>query len=86
MTRYTVSWRPEIEADLAQMWSEATDKQRITAAADQIDKELSRDASDKGVEVHEGLLALIIEPLIVYFTVSQEDRLVTVWLVRRTRG
>jgi hypothetical protein len=38
MTRYTVSWRPEVLADLADLWSAATDRPAITAAADQIDE------------------------------------------------
>ena len=84
MTRYTVSWRPEIKADLAEIWLSATDKGAVTAAADQIDELLSRDADCRGVDVHEGLRALVVEPLVIHFTASKPDRLTTVWSVRRT--
>lgn len=82
MKQYTVSWRPEIQADLADIWMAAPDRRSISAAADRIDELLSRDAASQGTEVHEGLRALIVEPLLVYFTASEPDRLVTVWAVR----
>jgi hypothetical protein len=82
MMRFTVSWRPEVLADLADLWSAATDRSSFTLAADQIDELLSHDAVNLGVEVHEGLRAVIAEPLIVYFSVSELDRLVTVVAVR----
>jgi plasmid stabilization system protein ParE len=82
MTRYTVSWRPEVLADLADLWSAATDRPAITAAADQIDELLSNNASDQGIEIHEGLRAFVAEPLAVYFSVSEPDRLVTVLAVK----
>lgn len=84
MTRYTVSWRPEVKSDLADLWMNAPDKRSIAAAADRIDELLSRDAASQGTDVHEGLRALIVGPLLVYFTVSEPDRLATVWAVRTT--
>jgi hypothetical protein len=82
MMRFTVSWRPEVLADLADLWSVATDRPAITVAADQIDELLSHDATNLGVEVHEDLRALVAAPLTVYFSVSEPDRLVTVVAVR----
>ena len=84
MTRYTVSWRPEIKADLADIWINAPDKPAVTAAANRIDELLARDANSKGVEVHEGLRALVVHPLVIHFTASEADRLATVWSVRRS--
>lgn len=82
MMRFTVSWRPEVLADLADLWSAATDRSSFTLAADQIDELLSHDAANLGVEVHEGLRAVIVEPLTVYYSVSESDRLVSVVAVR----
>jgi plasmid stabilization system protein ParE len=85
MTRYTVSWRPETKADLAEIWMNSTDRRLISAAANRIDELLSRDATSQGNDVHEGLRALAVDPLLVYFTVSEADRLATVWSVRPSR-
>jgi hypothetical protein len=60
----------------------AADRPSISAAADRIDELLSRDAATRGIDVHEGLRALFVEPLLVYFSVSEPDRLATVWAVR----
>jgi plasmid stabilization system protein ParE len=82
MTRFTVSWRPEIQADLADIWMNAVDRHSVAIAANRIDDLLSVDATSRGLEIHEGLHALVVEPLVVYFSVSEPDRLVTVWRVR----
>lgn len=82
MTPFTVSWRMEVKSDLAEIWMNAPDRRSISAAADRIDELLSHDAASQGMDVHEGLRALAVEPLLVYFSVSEPDRLVTIWAVR----
>jgi hypothetical protein len=82
MTRFTVSWRPEVQEDLAGIWLAAADRPAITFAADRIDQLLANDPTTQGNEVSEGLRAIAVDPLVVYFTVSEADRLVTVWAVR----
>ena len=84
MTRFTVSWRPEVQADLAEIWLVAADRREIAQAADRIDELLAKDPAHQGTELHEGLRAIAVDPLVAYFTVSEEDRLVTVWAVRAT--
>jgi plasmid stabilization system protein ParE len=84
MTRYTVSWRPEVKDDLADIWMNTSERQSVSIAADRIDELLARDAASQGNDIHEGLRSLIVEPLLVYFTVSEPDRLAIVWAVRAT--
>jgi hypothetical protein len=78
MTRYTVTWVKSAQNELATIWTQATDRQAVTDAADAIDRELSVDAPTKGQPVSEGLRALVIDPLRVLFSASEPDRLVEV--------
>ena len=78
MTRYTVTWVPNAQDELAQIWLDAPDRQAVTAATHRIDRELAEDAPTKGTEVSEGLRELIVPPLKVLFTASEADRLVVV--------
>jgi hypothetical protein len=82
MTRYTVTWLDEAQAELAQIWVAAKDRQSVTDAANSIDKQLCYDAENKGQPLSEGLRTLYIPPLHVLFAVSDSDRLVEVSSVR----
>jgi hypothetical protein len=78
MIRYTVLWRTDVEADLATIWADATDRRAITSAANRVDAELRSDAESKGSEISEGLKLLPIAPLTAYFRVDPADRKVYV--------
>jgi len=65
MRRYIVSWRPEVQSDLADIWTNATNRPAIAAAADRIDDLLSQDPANQGEDVHEGLRGVTVEPLLV---------------------
>lgn len=82
MTRYTVTWLKGAQNHLAQIWTDATDRQAITRAANTIDTELAADPENKGTPFAEGLKSLVIPPLYVLFSVSEPDRLVEVASVR----
>ena len=83
MTRYTVVWVQSAQAELADLWLSAPDRNATTAAAHAIDQELAVDASAAGAELREGLRALFAPPLRVLFTVREDDRIVEVLRVRR---
>jgi hypothetical protein len=83
MTRYTVVWVASAQAELADEWLGATNRNAVTGAAAAIDRELSQDASTKGVEVSEGLRAYFTAKLKVLFAVREDDRVVEVLRVRR---
>jgi hypothetical protein len=82
MTRYTVAWVKSAQDELAELWLAAEDRAAVTAAADEIDDELSVEAQSRGVELSEGLRALFCAPLRVIFTVRENDRVAEVLRVR----
>jgi len=83
MTRYTVLWWPPARDDLALLWIESRERESVSEAANAIDRELAEDAAAKGAAIHEGLRRLVLESLEVAFSVDEEDRLTTVWSVRK---
>jgi hypothetical protein len=83
MTRYTVVWVESALNELADIWLAAHDRAIVTAATVQIDRELSEDANNKGVEVREGLRAFFSPPLRILFNVRDADRIAEVLRVKR---
>jgi hypothetical protein len=58
------------------------DPNAVTRSSNWIERELRDDPEQKG-EIVEGLLRKIVAaPLVCYYVVSPDDRLVTVWSVR----
>ncbi len=80
--KYTVSWLPQAQDELADLWVQATDRQAVTGAADRIDRALARDADTKG-QPFDGARIIVQAPLAVSFTVSPDDCQVTVYQVWR---
>jgi len=83
MTRFTVTWHPEAEAELTELWLSGSDRNEIAAAVGAIDVALSVDATSRGQDVAEGLRSLNSPPLRVLFVVRESDRVVQIELVRR---
>lgn len=81
MNRFTVLWSPAAEAELARLWTESSDRQSITVATAQIDRELRTDPETKGEDVLEGVRVLYVPPLRVCFEVVPQDCKVWVTLV-----
>jgi hypothetical protein len=75
--RYTVTWHPDAEKELARIWLEAVHQQAVAFAANEMDRELSSEPERKGQEFF-GDRILVVPPLAVTFSVSHEDRLVRV--------
>jgi plasmid stabilization system protein ParE len=82
MTRFTVTWSRDAQADLAEIWLSAGDRAAVTIAAAQIESFLRTDPILNGTEAKEGLWGLSQPPLRVLFTVYEADRLVEVVLVK----
>jgi len=82
MTRYTVVWPQGAQDELAELWLASSDRRAVTAAIDWLDRELGEDAPGKGIELREGLRALLVPPLRVLFVVREADRVVEVLRVR----
>ena len=83
--RWTVVWMPKAEADLAELWIESEDREALTFAIDLIDELLSQDPLKQGDSREGQERWLIMRPVTIQYTVSPDDRLVTVltiWPVR----
>lgn len=79
--KYTVTWTPSAERDLALLWMQAADRQALTAAADAIDLSLRRDPLGEG-EARDGTSRILFaEPLAVLYDVQPDDCRVAVWAV-----
>lgn len=83
--RFTVTWKPSAQAELASLWLAASsaDRRVITAAAHEIDKALSVDAQSQGESRAANRRILFVPPLVVIFTISEPDRTVSVLTVGR---
>lgn len=80
--KFTVTYYPSARDELIDVWLAASDRQAITDASDAIDRELAWDAHRKGEPYEENRL-FGIYPLVVAYSVSVDDRLVTVLRVVR---
>jgi hypothetical protein len=78
MNPYTVEWLPGAEQELADIWLAAPDRSAVTRAEATITRLLARDPLHSGVEVAEGLRKLIVDPLMLFYSVQQANRKVEV--------
>ena len=81
--KYTVVWRSAAEQALAQIWTDAIDRQAVTDAADLIDSMLGSSPRDVGESRAGETRILTVMPLSIYYDVHHDDRLVAVWAVWR---
>jgi hypothetical protein len=63
MTRYAVTWLQDAEDELAEIWTQASDPQAVTDAANALDQLLAHDLATQGKPVSEGLRELHVSPL-----------------------
>jgi plasmid stabilization system protein ParE len=84
--KFTVVWKPSAETKLAEIWTDATDQQAVTSAADSIDALLGASPLEVGESRVSNARILTVSPLSVYFDVYEDDCRVAVWAVWRIRG
>lgn len=84
--RYTVDWTRDALRQLADIWTNATDRTAVTAASHRLDNELMRDPKNLGesrnASVNRTTLAM---PLGIEFEVIEDDkkvRVVRVWAIQ----
>jgi hypothetical protein len=75
--RYTVTWSPYAQDQLADLWLRAADRGAVSQAAHQIDQALRDDPETKGFPFA-GDRMIAMPPLRVVFTVRPLDRIVVV--------
>jgi len=81
--KWTVVWQPDARDYLAELWNNGPDRTAIRNAADRIDWLLERAPLDQGEARDDNVRILIEAPLAIYFTVSEPDRMVSVFDVWR---
>jgi hypothetical protein len=81
--KYTVVGTALADDQLAELWLTAPDRQKVSAAFDRIASSLKNDAHVAG-RLHPAGWRVIAEwPIVVSFTVSEDDRLVRILSVAR---
>ena len=81
--KYSVAWNPAAEAQLAEIWMAATDKQAVADAANQIESLLRRAPLDVGESRTGNERILAVSPLCVRYDVWPDDLRVKVHSVWR---
>ena len=81
--KWTVGWSPFALNQLAELWLAASDREAITQAVDEIDRQLRLDPLTQGESRTAGRRILFLPPLVVIFEVVEPDRKVSVLAVRR---
>lgn len=75
---FSVVWLPSAEQKLAALWTAAADRDAVTAAANQIDADLTRNPLTAGESRMGNTRVHFAPPLAVYFDVDKATRKVTV--------
>ena len=84
--KYTVIWKPSARRELAEIWNDASDRQAVADAANEIDRRLAVDPEHEGESRESGFRVIFITRLAASYHVSLSDRLVSVlriWSVKR---
>jgi hypothetical protein len=79
---YTVTWKPSLKQELANIWLAADDKRAVTEAADAIDKLLHVAPHSVGESRSGATRVIIIRPLAAAYEVFDDDRRVDVLAIR----
>lgn len=86
MTRHTVIWVTDAEAELAEIWLTSKNQNEVASASQAIDATLGNRAESAGVMLSEGLKALEEPPLRVLFEILEADRMVRILKVKQIGG
>jgi hypothetical protein len=81
--KYDVDWVPSAQDKLADLWTQAADRQAITDAANEADRLLAHDPESKGEDFY-GDRLLVVPPLHIVFTADRSKQhvlILDVWLV-----
>jgi plasmid stabilization system protein ParE len=76
--KYTVTWKPDAESALADLWLHASDREGINRAAYAIDRILSERPTHAGTVSFDTVRQFLHWPLGVEFEVIEDDKRVIV--------
>lgn len=82
--RYTVVWKPKAERQLATIWTDATNRNSVTIAANAIDELLKTQPESVGESRGSNSRIVVLEPLVVHFEIIEDDRKVRVLWVNKS--
>jgi plasmid stabilization system protein ParE len=80
---FSVVWRRSAEQELAEIWLIASDRNRVTDAARDIDELLKTRPLESGESRGDEFRVLFVEPVGVFYRVDEADLRVTVLQVWR---
>ncbi len=83
MTNFGLTWTPNADDQLANIWIVAPDRPTVTAAAYQIERRLSVDPVHAGYELAEGLYRIDAPPLAALYQINDATKEVEIESVFR---
>jgi len=69
--KYTVTYSEFAERQLADIWMDASDRQAVSDASNDVDRSLGQKADQIGKPNEDGWRGLVVPPLAVTFKVSE---------------
>jgi hypothetical protein len=84
--KYTVVWHPTALDRLAELWLDASDRQSVANASDEIDRQLAIHPDSVGESREHIVRIFFVRPLAVRYFISANDRLDYVISVWRTHA
>ena len=84
MTTYTVTWHQQALDELTEIWTAAGRRQAVNDRVDRIDRVLRLGPAGKGVDFY-GDRLLVVLPLAVVYSVSEQHRTVEILSVTGSR-
>ncbi len=84
--KWTVTYRPSAQGDLADIWVNAPDPQEVAETADAIDQVLANNPLEAGESRSGNSRIIIARPLSVLYDVYPEDARVEVFAVSFWKG
>ncbi len=82
MTKFTVVWLKGVHIDVGEIWLASSDRNVVTVASAEIDRELATDPEQKGKPLSEGLRVYDSGPLRAIYSVDAANRIVEVSRIR----
>jgi hypothetical protein len=79
---YAVVWRGRAAAQLTALWIRAADKDAVTGYAEQIDRILARDPTERGESRFGNFRLWFHRPICVFYQVVEADKTVYVLSVK----
>jgi hypothetical protein len=71
MSNFGLTWTPNSDDQLANIWIVAPDRPAVTAAAYQIERRLCADPVNAGYELAEGLYRIDVAPLAALYQINE---------------